>query len=35
MMLVHLLIYTRNIEGKYENSKYSLRSESIFVSKNE
>ena len=33
-MLVHLLMYTRNIEEKYENSKYSLKSESVFVSKN-
>lgn len=26
-MLVHLLIYTRNIEEEYENSKDSLKSE--------
>ena len=27
-------MYTRNIEEKYENSQYSLKSESVFVSKN-
>ena len=29
MMLVLLLIYTRNIEEEYENSKDSLKSESV------
>lgn len=28
-MLVHLLIYTRNIEEEYGNSKDSLKSESV------
>lgn len=29
VMLVHLLIYTRNIEEEYGNSKDSLKSESV------